>query len=50
MKSDEAHYRITELLVRLVENEISDQEIGYVQDWLTNDPDAKLQYLEFVKD
>ncbi len=50
MSDERREYVITELLMRLLENDLDDKAIAYVNDWLSNEPGAAVFYWDFVKD
>ena len=50
MPDNKKEFVLTELLMRLVENELNDNEIEKLNDWLSNDPEAAEFYWNFIKD
>ncbi|MBN2063904.1 MAG: NPCBM/NEW2 domain-containing protein [Sedimentisphaerales bacterium] len=50
MSDERREYVITELLMRLLENDLDDKAIAYINDWLANEPGAAVFYWDFVKD
>lgn len=50
MKVDPNEYRIAELLIRLIEGEVEDNDIDALKGWLETGSQAKLKYIEFIKD
>ena len=50
MSEDKQEYMLTELLMRLVENELNDSEIEYLNNWFLEDEGAAEFYWGFIKD